>query len=170
MCYGSSYCFIISIVSVVAYRYPSQIGFICGVLFVGEIHLSRLCDINSKRKLQNYLYYVCVRFTNTFSAQISTNLGMQTPHDMKQRLTIGYSIWPHPFLLSSQSKNSYSALAKHSLGRVLSWFKTYHHARFQRNPSTGWDKHIQQTERQTHRHLFIYIYIYIYIGNRRCVG
>ena len=56
------------------------------------------------------------------------------------------------------------------LALVLSWIKTYHHAKFQRNPLTGLARMMVQTDRQTDRQtsLYVYIYIYIYIyGDRR---
>ena len=59
------------------------------------------------------------------------------------------------------------------LAHVLSWVKSYHHAKFQRNLSTGWARMMVQiytqtdrhTDRQTYRHLLLYIFIYI--GDRK---
>ena len=51
------------------------------------------------------------------------------------------------------------------LAHVLSWVKTYHHAKVQRNPPAGLTRMVVQTyrpaDRHTHRQTSPYIYIYI---------
>ena len=53
------------------------------------------------------------------------------------------------------------------LAHVLSWVKNYHHAKFQRNPSTGLARMMVQTDIQISPfisiYLSIYLSIYIYI-------
>ena len=41
----SNYCYIISIVGVVVWGYPSLVELSCGLRLSGETHLSRVCDI-----------------------------------------------------------------------------------------------------------------------------
>ena len=40
----SNYCYIISIVVVVVWGYPSLVEFSCGLRLSGETHLRRVCD------------------------------------------------------------------------------------------------------------------------------
>ena len=40
----SNYCYIISIVVVVVWGYPSRVEFSCGLRLSGETHLRRVCD------------------------------------------------------------------------------------------------------------------------------
>ena len=41
----SNYCYIISIVVVVVWGYPSLVEFSCGLRLSGETHLRQVCDI-----------------------------------------------------------------------------------------------------------------------------
>ena len=57
-----------------------------------------------------------------------------------------------------------------NLAHVLSWVRTYHHAKFQRNPLIGLTRMMVQTYRQTHRQTDISFHIYIYISRLKFIG
>ena len=49
----SNYCYIISIVVVVVWGYPSLVGFSCGLWLSGETHLRWVCDNNNNDNNNN---------------------------------------------------------------------------------------------------------------------